>query len=252
MRVTLGTQHRRLWRERSAEGSGPRASRYTSRSARSPAGPSATPRGGRVGRGRPRGPSRSGEQPAPHLLRRALLQHILLHGHGPRGGLACCALPGPGQRRGRPGRTAPPPAGREGGDGGAGGGCGGRTRAPRAGGGGERLPESATAAASGPPRPPPQRRSSAAAQPMGAGEGERERASGAASRVRTRRLRRTAPVHHCGPVASGRRERPAGMALSSSRRDSASRPAPAAVTAPAPPSGHAPARSRPTRPSPTL
>lgn len=99
--------------------------------------------------GRPRGPSRSGDQPAPHLLRRALLQHILLHGHGPRGGPACRALPGPGQRRGRPGRTAPPPAGREG-DG------GGRTRAPRA--SGETLPESATAAASGPLRPDPQRR----------------------------------------------------------------------------------------------
>lgn len=117
--------------------------------------------------GRPRGPSRSGGQPVSHLLRRALLQHILLHGHGPRGGPACRALPGRGQRRGRPGRTAPPPAGREG-DG------GGRTRAPRA--SGETLPESATAAASGPLCPVPQRRWSAAARPMGAGEGKHEQA----------------------------------------------------------------------------
>lgn len=115
--------------------------------------------------GRPRGPSKSGGQPAPHLLRRALLQHILLHGHGPRGGPACRALPGPGQRRGLPGRTAPPPAGREG-DG------GGRTRAPRA--SCETLPESATAAASGLLRPAPQCRWSAAARPMGAGVGKHE------------------------------------------------------------------------------
>lgn len=210
MRVTLGTRHRRLRGERSAEGSGPGASLYTSRSARSPAGPSATPRGGQAGRGKPRGPSRSGEQPAPHLLRRALLQHILLHGHGPRGGPACRALPGPGQRRGRPGRTAPPPAGREGGDGGAGGGGGGRTRAPRAGGGGERLPESATAAASGPPRPPPQRRSSAAARPMGAGEGERERAS-ERGRV-TRSHSAASPDGSRAPLRAGGGERTEGAA----------------------------------------
>lgn len=133
---------------------------------------------------RPRGPSRSGGQPVPHLLRRALLQHILLHGHGPRGGPACRALPGPGQRRGRPGKTAPPPAGREG-DG------GGRSRAPRE--SGETLPESATAAASGPLRPASQSRWPAAARPMGTGEGKDEQA-GPRHGFATQ-LRLTAPGH---------------------------------------------------------
>lgn len=168
------------------------------------------PRVARPG-GRPRGPSRSGEQPVPHLLRRALLQHILLHGHGPRGGPACRALPGPGQRRGRPGRTAPPPAGREGGG-------GGRSRAPRA--SGETLPESATAAASDPLRPASQSRWSAAARLMGAGEGKHEQAG--PRHAFATQLRLTAPGDHCRPAASGWRERPPGMALSSSRRDSAS------------------------------
>lgn len=189
---------------------------------------------------------------SPHLLRRALLQDVLLHGHGPRGGggarllapppalaAALRRAPGSGADRREGQRPRQPGA-----------------KAMAAGVRGHRR-QAAKRRLRGPRRPPHVSTRPASAPLVRGGPGHepaedagaRESAgqSGGVTRSRAPPLAARGSRAALGKGERGRRERPPGMALSSSLRESSSLPSPTRRPRPRPaaPPPQSPARRPP-------